>query len=208
MFSSVYLADTQPIHIDFLELVSADGVPERRHDYINQVRRRASRVGASQYGQDRLMYPLTIALRAGSNTRLYTLCVSSQAARDQWREKIESAKALRRFDVESNRTYAVHTINSPGEIQLPAVVTADTFHWTNREAVVVAAARSIWIGWRRDSHSLSRFDCAWMMLTCQRTASLFAFRVRALCPWWPLSLILAGCSWSSAAPSSHSVLGR
>lgn len=117
------------------------------------------------------MYPFTIALRAGNNSRTYTLCVSSQAAREQWKEKIESAKALRRYDVESNRTYAIHTIHIPAEVNVPTVKTADTFSWLTREAVAIAAAKSVWIGWRRDSHSELTRSGADDELTAQRTAS-------------------------------------
>lgn len=103
---------------------------------------------------DRLMYPFSVALRAGASSKTYTLCVSSQAAREQWREKIENAKALRRYDIESNRTFAIHTIYIPREINLPGLMTADTFSWLGRETVVVGAGRSIWFGWRRDSQSM------------------------------------------------------
>jgi hypothetical protein len=99
------------------------------------------------------MYPFSIALRAGASSKTYTLCVASQAAREQWKEKIENAKALRRYDIESNRTFAIHTIYLPPEINLPGLRAADTFSWLGRETVVVGAGRSIWFGWRRDSQS-------------------------------------------------------
>lgn len=96
------------------------------------------------------MYPFTITHKSGPNPKVYTLCVATPGARDKWREKIENAKAIRRYDVESNRAYAIHTIYIPRDINVPK--TADTFTWLGRETVAVAAGKSVWIGWRRDSH--------------------------------------------------------
>ena len=101
------------------------------------------------------MYPFTINHKSGSVSKIYTLCVATTKARDQWREQIENAKAIRRFDVENNRACAIHTIYIPREINVPSVVTADTFTWLGRETVAVAAGKSVWIGWRRDSHCQS-----------------------------------------------------
>jgi hypothetical protein len=101
------------------------------------------------------MYPFTISLQSGASSRAYTLCVTSQAAREQWKDKIESAKALRRYDIENNRTFAIHTISVPDEVKKSAIKAADTFMWCNREAVAIALNHTVWIGWRRDSH------CEW-----------------------------------------------
>ena len=40
------LADLQPIHLDFLNLTSADSLPEKRYDFVSQYRRRP---GANMY---------------------------------------------------------------------------------------------------------------------------------------------------------------
>jgi hypothetical protein len=85
--------------------------------------------------------------------------------RDLWKEKIEFAKTLRHFDLESNRVstatmsqsraetpqiFATHAIAPPPSLQ-GSVVAADSFSWLQRETIAVATARSVHIGWRRDS---------------------------------------------------------
>jgi hypothetical protein len=158
-------------------------VPERRHDYINQVRRRQS--GGVRDGlaaSERLMYPFAIAHKSGPGSKVYTLCVATPSARDQWKEKIENAKAIRRYDVESNRAYAIHTVYIPREISVQNVITADTFSWLGRESIAIAVGKSVWMGWRRDSHCRIRSDRDCFRADVKRIVKSFAFRVRRTKP--------------------------
>ncbi|WVR05091.1 hypothetical protein IAU60_002103 [Kwoniella sp. DSM 27419] len=139
---------SRPIHLDFFNLLAADGTPERRYDSVSRYQRKP---GASVlqpiFQPERLMYPFTIGVPGGPVGRSYTLCTAQE-----WKEKIEGAKMLRQFDVEGNRTYAVHTITIPPVIK-QAVTVADTFSLHGREAIAVATSSSVWVGWRRDSQS-------------------------------------------------------
>jgi hypothetical protein len=88
----------------------------------------------------------------------------TQSARQQWHEKIDGAKTLRKFDIESNRVhishhcdtgltlqlFAIHHLHVPPEISDP-VQTVETFLAFNRDAVAIATSNSVWIGFKRDS---------------------------------------------------------
>ncbi|WVF72308.1 hypothetical protein IAT40_007121 [Kwoniella sp. CBS 6097] len=151
---------SRPIHLDFLNLQSADGVPERRYDSVTRYQRKpGGHMLEPIFQPERLMFPFTISTSGGRNGRTYTLCTA-----DEWKEKIEGAKTLRKFDIESNRTFAVHTITTPLDVREP-IVAADTFTWHNRETVAIATGKSVWLGWRRDSKSfreLIRFQAGYI----------------------------------------------
>lgn len=49
------------------------------------------------------MWPFTISTSARGGGRSYTLCAGTEQGRAAWKDKIESAQILRRFDLESNR---------------------------------------------------------------------------------------------------------
>ncbi|OCF39870.1 hypothetical protein I317_06307 [Kwoniella heveanensis CBS 569] len=181
---------SRPIHLDFLNLLSADGVPERRYDSVTRYQRKpGGHMLEPIFQPERLMFPFTISTAGGRNGRTYTLCTA-----DEWKEKIEGAKTLRKFDIESNRTFAVHTITTPPEISDP-VVAADTFTWHNRETVAIATGKSIWLGWRRDSKSfreLIRFqtghiaavsivpDFSWLLVVS--AGNLLAYSMKEMIP--------------------------
>ncbi|GFZ46220.1 hypothetical protein JCM24511_04467 [Saitozyma sp. JCM 24511] len=183
-----------PIHLDFLQVLSADGAPERRYDGITQYRRRpGGNILEPVFQPERLMYPFTITTSGGVHARTYTLCTATPAARDQWREKIDGAKTLRRFDLEGNRIFAVHTISVPSN---PGpLVAAQTFTWLGRETVAMAYPRSVYLGWRRDSHTYRELiklnthmitavsvlpDFGWLFVLS--SGSLLAFSLQELIP--------------------------
>nr|XP_019013428.1 uncharacterized protein I206_01495 [Kwoniella pini CBS 10737]OCF52209.1 hypothetical protein I206_01495 [Kwoniella pini CBS 10737] len=143
---------------------------------------------------ERLMFPFTVSTTGGVNGRTYTLCTATQGLREEWREKIEGAKTLRKFDVEGNRIFAVHNISVPLEIKDP-ITSADTFTWHNRETIAIATSRSVWLGWRRDSKTfreLLRFnsghitmisvvpDFGWILVVS--SGSLLAYDLREMIP--------------------------
>ncbi|ORX39762.1 hypothetical protein BD324DRAFT_614892 [Kockovaella imperatae] len=190
-----YVVVSRPIHLDFLTLETADGVPERRYDYLNTVRRHArSASNQAVERSERLMYPFTVSSEARPSNHSYTLCTATANARAQWKEKIENAKALRAFDAESNRLFAIHSIFIPPEIADP-ILAADTFKWLGRETICVATMRSLWFGWRRDSRSyreLIRFssgfitsvsvvpEFGWLLVLI--SGSLIAYSLNELVP--------------------------
>ncbi|KAK8869923.1 hypothetical protein IAR55_000491 [Kwoniella newhampshirensis] len=180
---------SRPIHLDFLNLVAADGVPERRYDFVSRYSRRQIGHMEPSLKPERLMFPFTVTSSGGVNGRTYTLCTA-----EEWREKIEGAKSLRKFDVDSNRIMAVHTISIPSGIK-EGLTGADAFTWHNRETVAVATPRSIWLGWRRDLRAfgeLIRFnaghismvsiipDFGWLLILSSGT--LLAYNLRELMP--------------------------
>ncbi|WWD15802.1 hypothetical protein CI109_100226 [Kwoniella shandongensis] len=181
---------SRPIHLDFLNLVAADGVPERRYDFVSRYHRRQ---GGSMLDPstklERLMFPFTVTSSGGVNGRTYTLCTA-----EEWKEKIEATKTLRKFDVESNRIMAVHTISIPLEVK-EGITCADTFTWHNRETVAVATPRSVWIGWRRDLRAFRELirlnaghitmvavvpDFGWSLVLS--SGSLIAYNLRDMMP--------------------------
>ncbi|KAL7422275.1 hypothetical protein Q5752_002921 [Cryptotrichosporon argae] len=145
-----YAVVSRPIHIDFLTLEASDGAPERRHDVLPAYRRRSANEPNQEANSEKLMFPFTITIGPGGKS--YTLCTATDAARQNWAEKIESTKSLRQFDLESNRVFALHHISGPAATR-EAFMAADTFMWLNRQTMAVATSRSVWIGWRNDSHS-------------------------------------------------------
>ncbi|ORY32258.1 hypothetical protein BCR39DRAFT_523619 [Naematelia encephala] len=148
-----YVVVSRPIHLDFLTIDTADGPPERRYDGMTRYKRRPDgNLLEPVFQPERLMFPFTIST-GGTTSRSFTLCTATMAAREQWREKIEGAKTLREFDVESNRMFAVHRLSVPTEIKEP-LVAADSFQWLGRETLSVATAKSVWLGWRNDAKSL------------------------------------------------------
>ncbi|WWC85367.1 uncharacterized protein L201_000230 [Kwoniella dendrophila CBS 6074] len=181
---------SRPIHLDFLNLVSADGVPERRYDSVTRYQRRpGGHMLEPVFQPERLMFPFTISTSSGINGRTYALCTA-----EEWKEKIEGAKTLRKFDVEGNRTFAVHNITISPEIRDP-IMAADTFNWHNRETIAVATSRSVWLGWRRDSKTfreLIKFqfghismvtivpDFGWLLVSA--SGSLLAYNLRDMIP--------------------------
>lgn len=77
-----YDSDVQPIHIDFLSLVSVDGLPERRYDFLPRRRLNGGvqpprdrpvrkSVPPPESRSERMMYPFTITAGMG---KTYTLC--------------------------------------------------------------------------------------------------------------------------------------
>ncbi|WVQ78218.1 hypothetical protein IAT38_000301 [Cryptococcus sp. DSM 104549] len=180
---------SRPIHLDFLEIVSADGVPERRYDCVPRYRK-TSGAGMLEpvFQPERLMFPFTISI-GGASGRTYTLCTA-----EEWKEKIEGAKTLRKFDVESNRIFAVHTTSAPLELR-ETVTYAETFTWHGRETMAISTDKSVWLGWKRDNHSyreLIRFNTghittvsliaefAWLLVVT--SGSLIAFSLNKLMP--------------------------
>ncbi|WVW83239.1 hypothetical protein I302_105258 [Kwoniella bestiolae CBS 10118] len=181
---------SRPIHLDFLNLMSADGVPERRYDSVTRYQRKpGGHMLEPVFQPERLMFPFTITTSSGVNGRTYTLCTA-----EEWKEKIEGAKTLRKFDIEGNRTFAIHSITVPPEIRDP-IMAADTFAWHNRETIAVATSRSVWLGWRRDSKTfreLIKFssghismvsivpDFGWLLVSS--SGSLLAYNLRDMIP--------------------------
>ncbi|WRT67006.1 uncharacterized protein IL334_003972 [Kwoniella shivajii] len=181
---------SRPIHLDFLNLISADGVPERRYDSVSRYQRKpGGHMLEPVFQPERLMFPFTISTSGGINGRTYALCTA-----EEWKEKIEGAKTLRKFDIEGNRTFAVHTITIPLEIR-DSIMAADTFSWHNRETVAIATSKSVWLGWRRDSKTfreLIRYnsghismvavipDFGWLLILT--SGSLLAYNLREMIP--------------------------
>ncbi|RXK38363.1 hypothetical protein M231_04405 [Tremella mesenterica] len=187
-----YVIVSRPIPLDILELVSADGAPERRYDFITQYRRRSGGEQLPAIGPERLMYPFTIS--TGAHGRTYTLCTATEAAREEWKAMIENTKRLRQFDLESNRIFAVHILHLPSIVRDP-ITTAETFTWLDRETLAVASASSVWIGWRRDPVSyqeMIRFatgtittltiipDFPWLLVL--RAHALYAYNLADMLP--------------------------
>ncbi|WVQ78219.1 hypothetical protein IAT38_000302 [Cryptococcus sp. DSM 104549] len=185
---------SRPIHLDFLEIVSADGAPKRRYDCVPRYRK-TSGAGMLEpvFQSERLMFPFTISI-GGASGRTHT----TQRLREEWKEKIEGAKTLRKFDVESSRVshqiFAVHTISAPLELR-EAVTYAETFIWHGRETMALSTSKSVWHGWKRDNHSyreLIRFNTghittvsliaefAWLLVVT--SGSLVAFSLNKLMP--------------------------
>lgn len=155
---------SRPIPLDLLIITSTNGLPERRTD-LNVLRRTSEQNGhgqsnghgtngtvtsASGSGSDRLMYPFTIDMLGSAAGKQYTLCASSEQARQDWVGKLQESQVLRQIDMESNRMFTVHTISRPKAVKGP-ICAAETFEWLGREGVAVASGRSVWIGWRRDA---------------------------------------------------------
>ncbi|KAK4687215.1 RHO1 GDP-GTP exchange protein 1/2, partial [Tremellales sp. Uapishka_1] len=191
-----YLVISRPIHLDFLRLQSADGVPERRLDcVVTQYKKRpGGHMFEPIFQPERLMFPFTFTTNGGLNGRTYTLCTATQAARQQWQDKIEEAQTLRKFDIESNRIFAVHSLFTPSEIRDP-IMAAEPFTWLRRETIAVATSRSVWIGFQRDSKSyreLIRFDSGlisavlvipefgWLLVVI--SGVLFAYNLQEMVP--------------------------
>ncbi|WVQ70220.1 uncharacterized protein L199_008446 [Kwoniella botswanensis] len=181
---------SRPIHLDFLHLTSADGVPERRYDSVTKYQKRpGAHMLEPVFQPERLMFPFTITTSGGANGRTYTLCTA-----EEWKEKIEGAKTLRKFDIEGNRTFAIHSITVPPQIKDP-INAADTFTWHNRETIAIATARGVWLGWRRDSKTFRQLinfnsghismvsivpDFGWLLVSS--SGSLLAYNLRDMIP--------------------------
>ncbi|WVQ71558.1 hypothetical protein IAR50_001097 [Cryptococcus sp. DSM 104548] len=151
---------SRPIHLDFLRVLVADGVPERTFNNLNSNTHGLTERGLLDTirGTD-MMYPFTIS-DGESQGRTYTLCTEKPEERRQWIEKIEGAKVLRDYDVESNRLFVINTISPPRGLRDP-VTCVETFVCHDKKALAVAAGRSVWIGWLGEAETFReaiRFD--------------------------------------------------
>ncbi|ODO11558.1 hypothetical protein I350_00339 [Cryptococcus amylolentus CBS 6273] len=149
---------SRPIHLDFMRVLVADAVPERSFNKSNPARGPTGGFLDTVRGTD-MMYPFTIS-DEDSQGRTYTICTEKPEERRKWIEKIEGAKVLRDYDVESNRLFVINTISPPRGLKDP-VTCADTFVWHGNKALAVAAGRSVWIGWLGEADTFQeaiRFD--------------------------------------------------
>ncbi|KAI9638407.1 uncharacterized protein MKK02DRAFT_42797 [Dioszegia hungarica] len=182
---------SRPIPLDFLHVVSFDAAPERRSDFMTQLR---GGTYEPRTTPERLMWPFTISTSARGGGRSYTLCAGTEQGRAAWKDKIESAQILRRFDLESNRIFASHSISTPPDLRDP-ILSADAFSWLGRRTVAVATARSVYVGWRNDSTTFRELvrlqlgiismvtivpDFGWLLVVS--SGNLLAFSLRDMMP--------------------------
>ncbi|WVO12788.1 hypothetical protein L204_100396 [Cryptococcus depauperatus] len=184
---------SRPVHLDFINIVAKNGVSERRYDYVFSKIQRGGRRIESMLPTESLMFPFII-LAEENPTRSFTLCVGTEKERLKWVGKIEEAKSLRKFDMESNRSFVVDTITTPLAIT-DCLTCADIFKIHDRDTVALSTFNSIWVGWLRDSLSFRQLikfesghittvavseDSGWMLVIS--SGILYAFGLKELIP--------------------------
>jgi hypothetical protein len=145
------------------------------------------------------LYPFTIA-HIGGKMEPLTLYASSKAARDQWRAKLEEAKALRAHVQEANKVFESHIITSD-TFALPTISSLDpekpppgadpaNFHGAvacavpfqamdGRRLIAIGCSDGVWIGLRNDSRSLRKVLHLKLVTQCAVLQSFGLFVVLA-----------------------------
>ncbi|OXG93167.1 hypothetical protein C345_00803 [Cryptococcus neoformans A2-102-5] len=148
-----YVVMSRPIHLDFLDIISTDGAPERCYDHSahGSYKKNNTKTIDTMLPAETLMYPFTISV-GGPKGKAYTLCTTDQAHRSRWIDKIQNTQMLRKYDLEGNRIFVTHTISIPSKMTSP-VIFAETFIVHGRDTMAFATETSVWLGWLRDTHS-------------------------------------------------------
>ena len=122
----------QPIPLDLLNLVTFSDIPiQRSASLLRSIRINGSdrqtdtmSISSRDQGDTRTsLYPLTIHHngRLGSSGS-YVLYAESSAARQEWRQKLEESKGLRKVVQESNKVFEIESL-SVDTFLLPTVAT-------------------------------------------------------------------------------------
>lgn len=223
-----YHVNRRPIPLDLLNLASFNDQAIQRSQSILRLglggnKHADDRAGPAALGNgvpdnpdSRLVFPCTIHY-SGRLGGLCTLFTESQQARNEWKQKLEEALALRKIVQESNKVFEMEALSTETFYVPPlsANTTAPSWNHENsftgkvtcsvpfttadgRQLIAIGCAEGVWIGFRHDSRSMRRVlhlkmvtQCAMLedfgMFLVLADKALFAYHIEALVPSSPQS---------------------
>ncbi|KAF8677361.1 hypothetical protein RHS04_05906 [Rhizoctonia solani] len=210
-----YLVNRRPIPIDLMSLVGFNDPAQQRPTRLFSIGTKhdappAGPGGSGDAQDSRSIYPFGIHYsgRAGGISQFF---IDSQAAREEWRQKLEEAIEMRKVVQDSNKVFELETLSDETFAQPKGY--ASNSSWNDessfaggkvtctvpfstadgRGLVAIGCAEGVWIGLRHDPKSIRRVlhlkavtQCAMLedfgIFLVLADKAFFAYHIEALVP--------------------------